>query len=298
MANVAPAARPDRSDRSQLANTAKAARRRSAPIRRRPSPTAVISTARSSRRAPTPASQLRCPSRRPHRRKRMVALARRISCTPVRHHEDGRLDENPHVMRTRGETSEQSGRGKCLSLSDRRETYIPFYEPRTRAEAAPLLHQCLPELFAQKPLHARPPAPHHALGPISATRQTPNPAGHSARPRTGMGVARPLCVIHVPHRRDAVQENSRLDSLRPKLSEKIMQGALYRSNIAGEPNARPNRGSRVGSLCQFSRGRRLNYCIWQCRRLHRRAAASLAAPIFRNTCARCTSLRVQMTVPW
>jgi hypothetical protein len=116
--------------------------------------------------------------------------------------------------------------------------------------------------------------------------------------RTGMGVARPLCVIHVPHRRDAVQENSRLDSLRPKLSEKIIQGALYRSNIAGEPNARPDRGSRVGSLCQFSRGRRLNYCIWQCRRLHRRAAASLAAPIFRNTCARCTSLRVQMTVPW
>jgi hypothetical protein len=35
---------------------------------------------------------------------------------------------------------------KKLSLSGRRETYIPFYKPRTRAEAAPLLDQCLPEL--------------------------------------------------------------------------------------------------------------------------------------------------------
>jgi hypothetical protein len=57
-----------------------------------------------------------------------------------------------------------SGRGKCLSLSGRRETYIPFYERRKRAEAAPLFYQCLPELLAQKPLHDSPSAPHHALG--------------------------------------------------------------------------------------------------------------------------------------
>ena len=57
-----------------------------------------------------------------------------------------------------------------MSIVVRPATYIPFYEPRTRAEAAPLLHQCLPELFAQKPLHARPAAPHHALGPRGRTR--------------------------------------------------------------------------------------------------------------------------------
>src|SRR5215469_10297257 len=63
-----------------------------------------------------------------------------------------------------------SSRGKCLSSSGRRETYIPFYERRKRTEAAPLLDQCLPELRAQKPLHAKPAAAHHALGARGCTR--------------------------------------------------------------------------------------------------------------------------------
>jgi hypothetical protein len=44
-----------------------------------------------------------------------------------------------------------SGRGKCLSLSGRGETYIPFYDRRTWAEAAPVLDQCLPELHRPPP---------------------------------------------------------------------------------------------------------------------------------------------------
>jgi translation elongation factor P/translation initiation factor 5A len=35
---------------------------------------------------------------------------------------------------------------------------------------APLLDQCLPELLAQKPLHAKPAAPDHALGARGCTR--------------------------------------------------------------------------------------------------------------------------------
>jgi hypothetical protein len=44
------------------------------------------------------------------------------------------------------------------------------YERRTRAEAAPLLDQCLPELLPQKPLHAKPALPDQALGARGCTR--------------------------------------------------------------------------------------------------------------------------------